>query len=148
MKVILLKDVPKIGRKYDVKDVSPGHASNFLIPRGLAEIATNSSIKKISTLRAQEEAEGKIKEDLLLKNLIDIEGIHIEVSEKANDKGHLFAGLHKEEIAKLIEVQTRLAILPSYIVLDKPIKTVGDHIVEVEVQGKKAKFKLTITAKE
>jgi large subunit ribosomal protein L9 len=147
MKVILLKDVPKIGRKYETKDVSDGHAANFLIPRGLAEVATNSSIKKVANLRALEEAEHKIREDLLLKNLADLEGTHIEVTEKANDKGHLFAGLHKEEIAKLVVSQTRLEILPAHIVLDKPIKTLGDHEIHVEVQGKKVKFKLTVNAK-
>jgi len=148
MKVILLKDVVKIGRKYDVKDVSPGHASNFLIPRGLAEIATESNMKKVATIRAQDEVEHKIKEDLLLKNIADIEGVHVEVTEKANDKGHLFAGLHKEEIAKLIQKQTRLQILPTHIVLDKPIKTVGEHQIEVEVQNKKVHFTLTIKAGE
>jgi len=147
MKVILLKDVSKIGKKYEVKDVSAGHATNFLIPRGLAQVASVSSLKQINTLQAQEESEKSIHKDLLLKNLEDIEGITVRMQETANELGHLFAGVHKEEIIPVIKEQTRLEILPEYIELEKPIKTVGEHEITVRVQGKTATFKLIVEAK-
>jgi large subunit ribosomal protein L9 len=147
MKVILLKNVPKIGARFEVKDVSAGHATNFLIPKGLAEIATESSIKRIETVKAQADAERKIHEDLLMKNLVDMQGVVIEMEESANEQGHLFAGIHKEEIIPEIKKQTQLEILPEYINLEKPIKEVGEHEIEVKVQDKVAKFKLIVKAK-
>ena len=55
MKVILLKDVPKLGRKHDVKEVSDGHALNFLVPRGLVEVATGGALKKVEALKKTED---------------------------------------------------------------------------------------------
>ena len=59
MKVILLADIANVGQKHDVKEVASGYAANFLIPRKLAEIATDSKIKRVSELKKQHEAEKK-----------------------------------------------------------------------------------------
>jgi large subunit ribosomal protein L9 len=74
MKVILLKDVAKMGKKNDIKNVSDGHALNFLIPQGLVEVATPKSLKKVEVIKSREDAEKKIKTDLLLKNFGDLKG--------------------------------------------------------------------------
>lgn len=147
MKVILLKNVPKIGQKYEVKEVSDGHASNFLIPRGLALVANQSTLKQVETLKSKDVMEKKVHEDLLLKNLEDLTGVAVHMSESANEQGHLFAGIHKEEIIPALKEQTRLEISPEYIVLEKPIKTVGEHEITVSVQDKKTTFKLIVEAK-
>ncbi len=147
MKVILLKNVPKIGQKYEVKEVSDGHASNFLIPRGLALVASESALKQVETLKSNDVTAKKIHEDLLLKNLGDIAGVTIHMSESANEQGHLFAGIHKEEIIPALKEQTRLEIAPEYIDLEKPIKTTGEHEITVSVQDKKVTFKLIVEAK-
>ena len=130
MKVILLKDVAKLGRKYDIKTVSDGHAINLLIPQGLAVTATPEAIKRNEVLRATTEVERKVQEELLFKNIEGLDGVTITIVGKANDKGHLFAGLHKEVIADEIQKQTRLQIDPSFIQLEHPLKTVGDYLVE------------------
>ena len=96
MKIILLKDIPKIGRKYDVKDVADGYALNLLIPRELAAIASPQAMKRVEQMKEKEGAEKKIQADLLLKNLETIKGLTLNLKEKANDKGHLFAGVTKE----------------------------------------------------
>lgn len=147
MKIILIKNVPKVGKKYEIKEVAEGHATNFLIPRGLALTATESNQKKIALESSQKEAERKIQEDLILKNIKDLEGVMVTVEEKANDKGHLFAGIHKEELVPLIKEQTRLDILPEHIVLEKPIKEIGEHEISVHVQDTKIKFRLIVKAK-
>ncbi len=145
MKIILLHDIAKIGKKYDVKNVSDGHALNLLIPKGLAIVANDSALKKVEKLKSEDTAHKKIQEDLLLMNLKSVEGMTLEISEKANEKGHLFAGVHKEEIiAKMKEKHINL--LPEFIVLEKPIKEVGEHAIEIKVQDKKAILKLVITA--
>ncbi len=144
MKVILLKDVSKVGRKYETKNVPDGYARNFLIKNGLAEMATDAAVKKVDAIKKAAEAERKIQEDLLMKNLGDINGITITLKEKANEEGHLFAGIHKEEIISEIKKETRLDMLPEYIDLEKPIKKTGEFEITVSVSGKKAKFKLVV----
>ena len=96
MKIILTKDVQKLGQKYDVKEVSSGHALNLLIPQGLAISATPEALKRNEVLKKQVESERKVHEDLLVMNVKGLDGITLEVSGKANEKGHLFAGLHRE----------------------------------------------------
>ncbi len=144
MKVILLKDVQKVGKKFDVKDVADGYALNFLIPQGKAKTATPDGLAKVESLKAYAEGERKIQEDLLAKNLHEIDGKSIQIKEKANDKGHLFGSLHKERIAEILSETIHSSIEPSFVVLNKPIKEVGEHEVVIEAQGKKALVKVEI----
>jgi large subunit ribosomal protein L9 len=146
MKVILQKDVAKLGRKYDVKEVSSGHAQNLLIPQGLAVVATKEALKKTEVARLAMEAERKIHEDLLAKNIKDLDGVTLTIAGKANDKGHLFAGIHKEAIVDELLKQTQLQVDPSFIQIEHPLKTVGEHAIEVKGGGKSAKFKVVVTA--
>ncbi len=146
MKVILLKDVPKVGKKYDVCNPSDGFARNFLIARGLAEVATDKNIKRVDTTKKQDIDKANIQQDLLLKNLAKLDGKEILFKEKANDKGHLFAGVHKEEIAKAINSQIKVVVPIDHIDLQHPIKEIGDFEVEIKVDDKKANVKLKIEA--
>lgn len=147
MKIILLKDVSKLGRKYDVKTVSDGHALNLLIPQGLAISATPDALKRIESEKSKMEGEQRVQEELLIKNIEGLKDATITILAKANEKGHLFAGLHKEALAAEIEKQTRLQLDPSFIQLEHPLKTTGEHVIEVKAANKTAKFKLVIGAK-
>ncbi len=145
MKIILLKDIAKLGRRFDTKEVSSGHALNLLIPQGLAIAATPDAVKRMEIMKAKIEGEKKVHQDLLVKNIKDLADVTLKVAGKANDKGHLFAGLHREEIAAELQKQTKLQIDPSFIQLEHPIKEVGEHVVEVIGGGKSAKFKLVVS---
>ena len=144
MKIILLKDVAKLGRKYDTKTVSDGHAINLLIPQGLAIAATRDAVRRIDSLKAATEGERKVQEELMVKNIEGLKTATITIAGKANDKGHLFAGLHKEVIAAEIEKQTRLQVSPEFIQLEHPLKEVGEHVVEVRGGGKSAKLMIVV----
>lgn len=147
MKIVLLKDTKGVGKKHDIKTVADGFALNSLIPQGLAEVATASVMKRVELVKKQEEAERKVKEDLLAKNLKSIHDVVVEVAVGANEKGHLFAGLHAADIAPLVKAKTEIDILPEFIHLDKPIKETGEHKIDVKVQGKSATFTLVVKAK-
>ena len=146
MKVILLKNVQKLGRRLQVVTVADGFAMNSLFPQKLAELATDDAIARADKLRVQEEAEKKVREDLLLKNLKSIEGITIHVAGKANEQGHLFAGIHKEQLVPLLKEEGKIDIDSEYILLDKPLKEVGEHKVAVKVQDAEAEFTVVIAA--
>ena len=146
MRIILLKDVPKIGRKYDVKNIADGHALNFLIPKGFARVATPEALKKVEGLKAEVEADKKVQENLLEKNLHEIEGKEISIKVKANDKGHLFASLHAQEIAEAIKKSIGADIHPDFIILEKHIKETGPHNIEIKAGEKKATIKRQVEA--
>ncbi len=132
MKVILLHDVPNIGRKYEIKNVSDGYARNFLFPRKLARIATMQNIQDIEKQKKRHEQEKEIQKDILEKNIAALDGLEISITEKANEKGHLFAGIRKEEISKILKEQKHLDIPSGIIELEKPIKEIGEYKIKVK----------------
>jgi large subunit ribosomal protein L9 len=145
MKVVLIKDVQKVGHKHDIKDVSDGFALNFLIPQGLAETATPNAVKRVEKIKSDETAKKQIRENLLLKNFGDLKGITVEVEKAANEEGHLFASVHKDEIVAAIKDQTRLEVEPEFLQTE-PVKTVGDHEIEVKVGDRAVSFTLKVNA--
>lgn len=147
MKIALLKDVQGLGKKNDVKDVSDGYALNFLIPKKLGEVVTGGVLARIDLAKRQEEQERKVMEDLLSKNLHTIHDKEVVIEREANEKGNLFAGIHKEDIVKAAKESLDVDLIPDFIVLDKPIKDVGEHKIDIKVHGKSATFTLTVKAK-
>lgn len=141
MKIILLKDVAKIGKRYETKEVADGFAVNSLIPQKLAIAATPDAVKRISLELAREAGEKKVQEELMNKSLKAIEGTAVTYTGKTNDKGHLFAGLHAKEIAELVGLKAE------YIVLSKPLKEVGEHKIQIKIADKSAIFTLSIVSK-
>ena len=144
MKIILLKDVPGTGKRNDVKDVAAGFAGNYLIPNKLATLATDKAVKQLEIQKVKTSEEAEINENLLEKNMGDLSGKSLTVVAKANEEGHLFAGIHKEEISKYIKEKLGLDIPEKYIELEKPIKTTGEVSVTIKVGAKKASFNLKI----
>ena len=146
MRVIFLKDVPRVGRKYEVKNIADGYAKNMLLPKGFVEVATDKSIARAEVLKKTDETERAVREDLLIKNIMDLDGKRIAVREKANEKGHLFAGVHNTEIVEAVKSQTRLDLDPSFIALPEPIREIGEFEIPISAHGKKAKFILVVEA--
>lgn len=141
MKIILLKDVAKIGKRYETKEVSDGFAANSLIPQRLAIAATPDAVKRIGLELSREAGEKKVQEELIEKSLKTLNGTTVVYTGKTNDKGHLFAGLHPKEIADLVGVKSE------HIILEKPLKEVGDHNIKVKIADKTATFTLSIKSK-
>lgn len=146
MKVILLKDIPGVGNKYESKNVADGYAQNYLLPRKLAELGTREALKRFERMRAQGESERIIQLNLLSKNLEALAGTVIEIAERANEKGHLFSGIHRERIAEELKRQKGITLTPELILLPHPIKAIGEHTVLVSTADTRANFKLVITA--
>ena len=144
MKIILLKDVPGVGRRYEVKEISPGYARNFILPNKLGEPATDTALKRVKTLSAQAETEHKIQDELLRKNVESLDGQQVSIKEKANELGHLFAGIHVKEIEKLLKEKLHAEVPLHFIKLDKPIKEIGSFKIEIDSGTTKAHVTLIV----
>ncbi len=144
MKVIFLEDVPRVGKKNDIKEISDGYALNFLLPRKLAVPATVKSVAELDRRKKEIMIEREVQEDLLMKNLEEIKGKILHIAAKADDKGHLFSGIHKKEIAEAMQKEHRALISEEYMVLPKPIKEIGEFKIPVAIKNKKSSFRLII----
>jgi large subunit ribosomal protein L9 len=144
MKVIFLQDVPRVGKKYDIKDINDGFVMNFLIPRKLAELATPSAIASLEKRKKNIEIEREVQTDLLMKNLEEIKGKVITIKSKANGKGSLFKAIHKKEIVEEMKNQNHADISEEFIILEKPIKETGEFEIPIEIKNKKSSFKLVV----
>lgn len=146
MKIILLKDVGGIGRHGEVKDVSDGYALNHLIPRGLAQQATAEKVKA-HTAAAQQESDARAKEQQALVSAIQsLEGARVEISAKATEKGGLFKSLGVSDIQRAVRDQKGTTVPDGAVQLEKPIKELGDHQIEVKAAGSSSR--LTVVVKK
>ena len=146
MKVIFLKDVPRVGKRHDIKEVNDGYAMNMLFPQKLAEMATPKAIADLQMRMKSLAVEREVQEDLLEKNLEEMKGKVITISAKADEKGHLFSGIHSKELVDEMKRQHHADISAEFIVLDKPIKQTGEFTIPIEIKGKKSWFKLSVSA--
>src|SRR3989344_1541456 len=144
MKVILKQDIKGVGRKYEVKEVSSGYATNLLFQRKLAESATPDAIKKVELLKTQNVAEIEIRENLAKKSMEILNGVVVTLNKKANQKGSLFSSIHKEEIVEALKSQSNIDLPVEFIELEKPIKQTGEHKIKISVGKNKGEFILRL----
>jgi len=144
MKVIFLKNVQRVGKKNDVKDVNDGYAVNFLFPNKLAISATSSALKELEKSQKEILIERELEEGLLMKNLEEIKGKVVTLQGKANEKGNLFSSIHKKEIRDKMFEEYKIEINEDLIVLEKPIKEIGEFEIPVQIKNKKSFFKLIV----
>lgn len=145
MKVILLKDIAKVGKKDDVIDVNQGHAINFLIPRKMARAASAGDIKTIQNKNAahKKSVEEKTKQGRdILKAL---NGEVVNISEKSNEKGHLFSKVPLDDVLKAIVEQTGVQIEKTWIKNFDQIKSVGEFKINLEAFGEKSIILLNVS---
>ena len=132
---ILLQQVETLGERGDVIDVAPGYLRNFLIPRKLAQPATEASIAEArrrmeAEERAAREAEARAGENaaLLTKTVLTIPA-------KAGEDGRLFGSVTEKDVADAIEQARGIKIDRRKIKLADPIRATGTHMVTVELPG-------------
>lgn len=145
MKVILIKDVKRVGIRGEVKEVADGYAVNVLIAQGLAVMATAGELAKWK----QKEDSVKHKRDLAVNvftQLIDkLRSVSLEIHNKKHDeKGQLFAQVKEQDIVDVIFAKTALSISPQQIVIGEPIKHIGTHTVTLKQGDKKETIKIIV----
>lgn len=146
MKVILLKDIKGVGRKYEEKNVSDGYALNMLIPKKLAVSATGAAAGQIKSLKENDAKHKEAENKKLEAEIAKLAGTTITTQEKANEKNHLFASLTKEKISALLKGKG-IDLSAELIGLKTPIKETGTYSIPVLVGGKETKFVLIVEGK-
>lgn len=135
MKVILLQDIPTLGRAGDVREVKEGYAVHHLLPRGLAAPATSANIQNLQRVRkaAQERETRTLDRTNALKG--HLEALVIEVRAKAGEGGRLFGSVTAQDIAKEIS-HKGLDVSKKQVELSEPIKSPGFYKVPVRIHPK------------
>lgn len=133
MKVILSDDVEKLGRKGDVVVVADGYARNFLVPKGLAMMATKGSLKQAELMqRARAEREERAKEEAA-KKVAHLAASPVYISARAGEGGRLFGSVTNGDVSRAIADQLEENVDRRNVLLDEPIRSLGVHQVEVKL---------------
>jgi len=136
MKVILLQNVAKIGQKGEIKNVADGYALNFLIPKKLAQVATDLRVSEAQAKEGKknrQEEKRNEKDQSLIKKL---KGVKLEFKVKASDAGKLFAGLAEKDIVDELKKQKKIEVDSKCVKMEKHIKEIGEYKIKISL-GKK-----------
>ncbi|MBI3572073.1 50S ribosomal protein L9 [Candidatus Kaiserbacteria bacterium] len=140
MKVILLRDVKKIGHAHEVIEAKDGYALNYLIPQKFAISATPTALKEAELRRRQAAAHKEIDAKLVAERIAALAEARVVLKVKANEQGHLYDGVGEREIADA-------ANLPAEAIkLEKPFKELGTFKIPVALGGVFGEFLLAIEA--
>lgn len=134
MEVILKQDIPGLGYKSDLITVKNGYARNYLIPKGLAVLATESSKKVL----AEDKKQKAHKEEKILKEAEDLakglEALKIKIAAKAGTSGKIFGSVNDIQIANAIKEQHKFDIDRKDISVDgESIKELGEYIAKIRL---------------
>jgi len=148
VKIILLDDVAKVGRRGEVQDVSDGYARNYLIPQKLAVAATPGNLRNLEHIQRQQESKAaRIQADA--ESLRQrIERLTYEERRQASEEGKLFGSVTSQDIAEFLG-RSGVQVERRRIALDEPIKTLGEHAVPVRLHaGVTAQLKVAVLREE
>ena len=148
MKVILLQDVKKLGKKGDVIEASDGYARNFLFPRKLAEQATDNAMHIVNTKKENERKKKLAEIEAAQKLAAELKGQEITIDAKSGDNGRLFGAITNKDIAEVINNKFNLSIDKKKIVMET-IKVAGSYNIEIKLYPEvSTKMKVVIVAKQ
>ena len=132
MKVMLLKDVYKLGRAGDIKKVADGYGRNFLLPQGLAVLATEGALKQVTKIKSQAEVRRSTQNNEL-KGVADlIQGVTLIFPAKAGDTGKLYGSITTGDIAAALTEKIRFEVKRQQ-VDTQPIRTLGEFTAHVRL---------------
>ena len=144
MKVILKEDVQNLGQQGDVVEVKSGYARNYLMPQKLAILFTKQQKKSIDEAQRVEERKLEREKDQLESVLKQVEDLRLSLKMQSEEDSKLFGSVTKLDIVKLLE-ENGITIDKKYVDLSSPIKTLGEHKVNIVfTKEMSASFTLTV----
>ena len=133
MIVILLKDVKGKGKAGDVVKVNDGYARNMLLPRGLAQEATEGNIRNLEKQKAIAAEKRAAEEAKAREDKAKLEEITLEIKSKGGDSGKLFGSITSKDIADVLEAQEGIRIDKKKIEMPSTIKAAGERTVTIKL---------------
>ncbi len=144
MKVILLDDVPKLGRRGEVREVAEGYARNYLLPHRLVLPATATNLRQLDQIKQHQEVRSqraKADADAQAKK---IEALTFSQVRQASEEGRLYGSVGVQDLAAFL-AQNGIPVEKRRISLDEPIKTLGEYAVPIRLhQEVTAHLKVTV----
>ena len=132
MKVILLEDVKKIGKKGDVINTSDGYARNYLFPKKLAQEATDANLHILNNKKENERKQKLAELEAAQKLAQELKGKEIKLSAKTGENGKLFGAITNKDVAELFDKQYGVKVDKKKIVMET-IKVAGGYDIEVKL---------------
>jgi large subunit ribosomal protein L9 len=132
MELVLVEDVPNLGRQGDVVEVKPGYGRNYLLPRGLATVPTEHNRRLLERYkqRVQQAREARIADLKVLAEQIARTTVTIEAN--ANDEGHLYGSVGPQEVATALKAKN-LLVEPDMVRMEGPIKEIALYEVKLNL---------------
>jgi large subunit ribosomal protein L9 len=136
MKIVLRQDVPKLGEAGTIQTVSNGYARNYLIPQGMAVVATDGEIKMATHNLAVKDRKVARQEEQLRSLGDKIQGQRLSFTARAGDQGRLFGSITAGDVATALSAAIGEEVDRRKVILDEPLRSVGEHAVTVHLVGK------------
>jgi large subunit ribosomal protein L9 len=148
MKVVFIEDVPDVARAGEVKEVKAGYGRNFLLPRGLAILATPGALKQVESLR-QAEARHQAQSDEEAQAIAEVlNDFSLTLKARAGSRGRLYGAITSAVIAQEIQTQTGCQVNKRKIKLEEPIHQLGEYEVAIRLTKELApKLKVIVERK-
>ncbi|MBU6382825.1 MAG: 50S ribosomal protein L9 [Verrucomicrobia bacterium] len=131
--LLLLQDVEALGKKGEIVTAKPGYVRNYLLPRGLAIIASPNTLRKQESLRAERAKQAVIDRKESEELAIQIEGISLETRVKVDPEGHMYGSVSAGDIAQLFQ-EKGLPVEKKSVLVNKPIKETGTHKISLKLK--------------
>lgn len=145
MKIILIQDVDKLGKKYDIKVVADGYARNFLIPKKMAKLADAKNVKYMENQKKGQEVKAEQALEAVEAIVSSVDGEEITISVKTGEKNELFQSVTAKKISDELK-KKKISIKPDQIDLTNPIKELGEFPVKIKFDHNlEAEIKVIIT---
>lgn len=132
IELLLTEDVESLGKQGDIVRVKPGYARNFLVPQGLATVATEANKRMVESHRARQKQVMESKLAQLRKLADDVSKYSVTLEANANEEGHLYGSIVARDISKSLKASS-FPIDSAHIKLEGPLKELGMYTVRIEL---------------
>jgi len=145
MKVILLDDIPKVGRRGEIRDVSAGYARNYLFPQKLALVASPGNLQNLDQIKKRQEAQAVAARVEAEAQARTIEALTLSLARQASEEGRLYGSVGAQDLVTFL-AQHGITVEKRRVGLQEPIKALGEYTVPVRLHPEvTAQLRVTVS---